>query len=137
MEFKKQNDTKPKQIIRLEKSKVQLGKDILGEDNTLIISSDNKHTIFLKATTNDSYIEWLSAFSSNCSNELNFDTNLADAFNEAVVISTGKGIIVEVNEAAAQLFKYNKNKMIGQHINILIPESIAKVIPLKNLMIIY
>ena len=80
MEFKKENLNKPVEVLRLENSQVKDGKLLTGENNTIAVFTSKKNPIFLRAATNTSYIEWLSAISSHCSNDnLQFDTSLASA----------------------------------------------------------
>ena len=79
MEFKKQNITKPIEVIPLSEARVQEGKSLTGESNTIAIFIPKKSTLFLRAATNSLCIEWLSAISSHCSSEIVFDSSLADA----------------------------------------------------------
>ena len=56
MEYKKQGDIKPRNIIRLEEAVVEKGKSYIGEENTIAILLKKSNPIFLKASSNDSFI---------------------------------------------------------------------------------
>eukprot|EP01091_Cochliopodium_minus_P014371 TRINITY_DN4871_c0_g1_i1.p1 TRINITY_DN4871_c0_g1~~TRINITY_DN4871_c0_g1_i1.p1 ORF type:complete len:612 (+),score=172.96 TRINITY_DN4871_c0_g1_i1:345-2180(+) len=127
MEFKRENLQKPIEVIRLEDAKIQEGKTLTGENNTIAVIIPKKNTIFLRTATNSLMIEWLSALSTHTSNDIVFDSSLADAFNDPVVVVSSTGIIVEVNETLAEIFGYTKNDMIGRNIKIIIPPEIAKI----------
>ncbi len=52
-----------------------------------------------------------------------FSTDLLEALPDAIVAVDGDGIIVQVNSQAQELFGYFREELIGQKVEILVPEA--------------
>ncbi|MEO9824640.1 MAG: PAS domain S-box protein, partial [Paracoccaceae bacterium] len=50
---------------------------------------------------------------------------IMDAAVDAMVVSDQKGLILRTNAAAARLFQFDVTEMLGQSINMLMPEALA------------
>lgn len=50
---------------------------------------------------------------------------IMEAAADAIVVSDGHGVIVEINAAACRMFQYDPEEMIGQSLNVLMPAAVA------------
>ena len=48
-----------------------------------------------------------------------------EAFNDPVVLSDERAMIIDLNEPAIELFGYTKEEAIGQNVTIFIPDALA------------
>lgn len=63
------------------------------------------------------------AFSAKTTAEVILSTDLLEAFPDAVVAVDLDGTIVQVNSQAQELFGYDRDELIGQKVEMLVPES--------------
>jgi len=58
--------------------------------------------------------------------EVLLSTDLLETLPDAIVAVDRNGIIVQVNSQAQELFGYNRGEMIGQKVEMLVPESFRR-----------
>ena len=52
---------------------------------------------------------------------------ILEAAVDAIIVSDGQGTILRANPAAAQMFKYEIDEMLGQSVNMLMPQALAEI----------
>ncbi len=67
--------------------------------------------------------ERVSSFPGNNMSKVILSTELLEALPDAVVAVDGEGTIVQINSQAEELFGYDRDELIGQKVEMLVPES--------------
>jgi PAS domain S-box-containing protein len=52
---------------------------------------------------------------------------ILEAAVDAIIVSDGQGTILRANPAAAKMFKYDVAEMVGQSVNMLMPQALAEI----------
>jgi len=126
MEFKNETSMKPSKVFDISSYSIKLAENLTGSANSFALFSVNnksKEPIFLLAATKSEMVEWVSALSKNVSSsELDWGTDqMLEAFNDGVVISSRKGIIIDVNDVLLKIFAYSRTDLIGKPVTVLMP----------------
>eukprot|EP00761_Pharyngomonas_kirbyi_P001791 gb/GECH01001795.1/.p1 GENE.gb/GECH01001795.1/~~gb/GECH01001795.1/.p1 ORF type:complete len:700 (+),score=208.89 gb/GECH01001795.1/:1-2100(+) len=82
----------------------------------------NSSTVSDSSQSSDSSYDLSKAFPSH----LRSTARILDSLVEGAIMMDVDGIISYVNKATAKLFQYPRSELIGQHISVLMPESIGK-----------
>eukprot|EP01114_Cavostelium_apophysatum_P015408 TRINITY_DN4185_c0_g1_i1.p1 TRINITY_DN4185_c0_g1~~TRINITY_DN4185_c0_g1_i1.p1 ORF type:complete len:665 (-),score=153.12 TRINITY_DN4185_c0_g1_i1:35-2029(-) len=136
LEFKAIESAKPIKVVALANYHLRLAESITGAKHSFglfpldINLKVAKEPLFFMAASEGELVEWVTTIMEYAkSHEVDWkeseDQQVMNAFNDPVVISTDKGIILGANDPFLTLFGYHKNDVIGKNVKILMDKNIA------------
>jgi len=130
LEYKTEHSSKPSKVLNIDKYVVKLAENVTGAPFSFaLMSTTAKDPIFLLASNESEQVEWVSALASRTTEStVDWGTDhVLEAFNDAVIQSSERGIITGVNETALKLFGYKKSDLIGKPLTIIMPPEYKQV----------
>lgn len=128
MEFKDSKAKKAEKAYMLSDYTVQPAECLTGVHFSLALMNaiDNK-TIFLSASNEKEFKEWMGALKSQCRLSKFEQTleNTLKAINDAALLTDDAGIIVSINQPATELFGWTKEELAGKDIKIIMTKDYA------------